>query len=352
MARTRFGILGCGSAAVPVSDALARSELTELALVADINEPLARDLGERHGVPCTTDLNVLFEHPEIDVVYIAVPHYLLAPFARRALEANKHVLVEKPMALNTAEADELIGLAERKGKTLGVFFEMRFAPGYAQARSLIQAGAIGEITGIRIQSLIDKKLSYWQVGYSGRTFNPWRGEKAKAGGGVTLMNTSHLIDAVYFMTGLEVTRVACEYGSLVAPVQVEDTLSATLRYDNNAIGSLFSGAHIAGASAEERIEIFGTKGTLRVPDPYHQSPLQVYLMEATAEIPANEWHSVPHEPVNVFDAAIRGYATAVQNGQQAPVDGVDARRVLNIVTAMYRAAEEKRVIDLEQGVDS
>lgn len=346
MSKLRFGIVGCGTAAVPICQAIATVPETELAHVQDVNAEMARDLGERYSVPFSTELNELLNDPAVDAVYIAVPHYLLAGLTKRALEANKHALVEKPVALTLADLDELIALAESNQLTLGVNYEMRFASCYPQARELVQAGAIGEIVGVKIQTLIDKKLSYWQVGYSGRATTAWRGEKDKAGGGVTLMNTSHLLDALWWVTGLNITRVSAERDALVAPVDVEDTLAAALRFDNGAIGSLFVGAHIIGVEAAQGFEIYGKRGTLRVPDPYSSNPLQVFLRESAGDIPANVWHTMPREPVDVFQSVIQAFAQAGFAKQPAPTSANDARRVLETVLGLYKAADERAVVNL------
>jgi UDP-N-acetyl-2-amino-2-deoxyglucuronate dehydrogenase len=344
---TRFGIIGCGSAAVPVCEAIAHLPNTALARVHDINAELARDLGERYSVPYTTDLNKLLRDPELDALYIAVPHHLLSELAKQSLKANKHALVEKPLALTLQEMDELIALAEQKQRALGVFYEMRYADSFRQARALVRANVLGKIFGVKIQTLIDKKLAYWNVGYSGRSANPWRGEKKRAGGGVTLMNTSHLLDALWYITNFQITRIAAESGTLVANVEVEDTLAATLRFRNGAIGSLFAGAHIVGAHAAESFEIYGTQGTLRVPDPYSAEPLEIFLRTRWNDIPADTWHILPRASVNVFERAVQDFAHAVQHNARAPIHAYDARRVLQIVLALYRAAEEQRVLEIE-----
>lgn len=348
MARVRVGILGCGTAAVPVCAAIAAVPETALGCVYDVNPEMARDLGERYHVPIASDLEALLGDPEVDAIYIAVPHHLLASLAQRVLEAGKHALVEKPMALDVAQADALIALAERFDLRLGVFYEMRYAPIYSQARELVQAGAPGKIFGVKVQTLINKPLSYWEVGYSGRSLNPWRGEKDKAGGGVTLMNTSHLLDALWYVTGLDILRLSAEHGTLVSKVQVEDTLAATFRFDNDAIGNLFAAAHIAGASGDERIEIYGTGGTLRLPDPYSQKPMLAWLNEPLGDIPPQEWYTLPHLTTNVFERAVQEFARAVQEHRPAPINGTDARRVLQTVLGMYRAADEQRVIRFDK----
>lgn len=347
MAETRFGIIGCGSAALPVCQAIAQSSLARLVRVHDINAALARDLGERYRVPHTTNLDEVLNDSEIDAVYVAVPHHLLAALARQALHAGKHALVEKPMALTLHEVDDLSAWAQDHDLTLGVFYEMRYAPGFDAAREIVQAGALGSILGARIQTLIDKPMAYWQAGYSGRSVNGWRGERARAGGGVLLMNTSHLFDALWYVTRLNVVRVAGEIGTLSANVQVEDTAAAALRFENGAVAVVFSGAHIAGAQrGDESFEIFGARGALRVPDPYASDPLQIFLREPWRDLSANVWHTIPLPPTDVFRRAIDDFARAVQEHASAPIGAADARRVLQIILALYRSAQEKCFVEI------
>ena len=352
MSNTHFAILGCGSAAVPVAQAITSSPHASLALVHDIVPALARDLGEHYHVPYTTELDELLNATDIDAIYIAVPHHLLAPLTKQVLTAGKHALVEKPMALTLTDADDLISFAESEDLTLGVFYEMRYAPGFAFAREIVQGNALGEIIGVRMQTLIDKAPTYWQAGYMNRSVNSWRGEQERAGGGVVLMNASHLLDALWYVTGLNITRVSAERDTLVANVEVEDTASATFRFDNGAVGSLFSGAHIAGAHADEWFDIYGTRGTLRVSDPYHSKPLQIFLRDAWRDTPAQTWHELPIHPINVFESAINDFAQALQSHRPAPINGHDARRVLEIILAIYESAEQNIVETLRRNVSS
>jgi len=346
MSPIRFGILGCGSASLPVCEAIVTSPLTELAAVYDVNQDLANDLSGRFHVRTMETLDKLLANPTVDAVYIAVPHYLLAPLTQQALEAGKHVLTEKPLAISLEEVDALIALATEQQVALGVFYEMRYAPAHALARELIQAGAIGNIIGVRIQTLIDKPLTYWQSGYTGRSDNPWRGIKAQAGGGVVLMNTSHLLDAVGYVTGLVVTSVSAEIGTLVANVEVEDMATATLRFNNGAVGSLMAGAHISGAHNEEYCYLYGTQGQLRLPDPYGSDPLRLYLKREWGEFTAGQWHTIPTESVPVYKCAVEAFAQAVQSRQYAPTNGQAARQVLAVVLAIYQSAAERRIISL------
>ncbi|MCI0608274.1 MAG: Gfo/Idh/MocA family oxidoreductase [Anaerolineae bacterium] len=342
----RFGIVGCGSASIPVCEAIMASPLTDLTAVYDVNEDLANDISQRFHVQKMGTVNELLTDQLVDAVYIAVPHYLLAPLTQQALEAGKHSLTEKPLAISLEEVDQLIKLAIKQQLALGVFYEMRYAPAHASARELIQAGAIGNIIGVQIQTLIDKPLSYWQAGYTGRSRNPWRGIKAQAGGGVVLMNTSHLLDALAYVTGLMVTSVSAEIGTLVSSVEVEDTATATLRFNNGAIGSLIAGAHINGAHQEEYFNLYGTEGQLRLPDPYGSDPLRIYLRRAWGDFPAEQWHSIPTESVSVYQRAIEDFVQAVQSKGCVPIDAKAARQVLAVVLGIYQSAAEKRTISI------
>ena len=340
----RFGILGCGSASIPVCEAIAASPLADLTGVYDIDEELAADFTQRFQVRRMNTLKGLLTDPDVDAVYIAVPHYLLASLTQQTLQAGKHALTEKPLAISLEEVDRLITLATQQKRTLGVFYEMRYAPAHIPARELIQSGAIGRVIGVQIQTLIDKPLTYWQSGYTGRSINPWRGIKAQAGGGVVLMNTSHLLDALSYITGLKVTSVSAEIGTLTANVEVEDVASATLRFDNGAIGSLIAGAHINGARDKEFCCIYGTEGQIRLPDPYGHDPLCMYLKRSWGSLAGEQWHSIPTQPVPMYRKAVEEFVQAVHSGQGAPIDAQAARQVLAVVLAIYQSAAEKRTI--------
>lgn len=342
----RFGVVGCGSASIPVCEAIAASPLADLTGVYDVNRTLADDLRQRFHVPAMETFEELLASPLIDAVYIAVPHHLLAPLTGQVLEAGKHALTEKPLGISLNEVDQLIKLAAQRQLSLGIFYEMRYAPAHALARELIQAGAIGKIVGVQIQTLIDKPSTYWQSGYSGRSSNPWRSIKAQAGGGVVLMNSSHLLDALFHITGLTVTGVSAETATLVANVEVEDIAAATLRFNNGAIGSLIAAAHIPGAHHDEYCSIYGTQGQIRLPDPYGSDPLRIYLKPSYQQFGSEQWHSIAFEPVSVYQQAIDEYAKTLQTGTCVPIDAKAARQVLAVVLAIYQSAAEKRTIPL------
>ena len=345
-AKLRVGVIGCGTAAVPVCAAIAASQTTELVVVQDANPVMAQDLSERFHARSVDTIEQVLSDPDVEAVYIAVPHHVLAQLARQALSAGKHVLSEKPMAIRLDDADALIALAEERRRTLDVFFQMRWVDPYAQARALVRAGALGEIIGVRLQTLIDKRPDYWRVGYAGRSSQPWRAKKAQAGGGVVLMNTSHALDAVQHITGLDVVSVTAEVATLVADVEVEDTAAATLRFSNGAVGTLFAGAHIAGAERAERIELYGSLGQIQLPDPYGDGAPTVYLREPWGDLAAARWHTLPRAPTDVYTQAVEAFARTARSGKPTTAGARNARQTLATVLAIYQSAVERQTIQV------
>lgn len=346
MRELAFGIVGCGGAAFDVARALDTIDGVRLSATHDLNPTLAADLAGRRGAVVHPSTQAMISDPAVDVVYVALPHNLLAQVGLTALAAGKHVLAEKPMGVNLAEIRALDQSASERGLRLGVFFELRQTPAIQIARRLIAGGAIGEIRALRIQTIIDKPESYWLSGPSGRTVDSWRSSKQRAGGGVVLMNSIHQLDCVRFLTGLNVTRVAGEVATLIAEVEVEDSASATLRFDNGAIGNLVASAHSPGAQLQERIEIDGTEGRIDLPDLYGTRDVRLFLRRGWRDHVIGEWINLPAAPADCVRAALVGYVEAVRQGSAAPVGAADAIAAMKTVLGLYESTRTGRSIKL------
>ena len=251
------------------------------------------------------------------------------------------MLVEKPMALDVAAIDRLGDMARAGGLALGVMFELRETGVALVARQLIAGGAFGEVTCVRMRTLIDKPFRYWRSGYSERVRSGWRARRAEAGGGVVLMNVIHQLDLLRMITGMELADVSGYVGTLVADraeVEVEDTGVAVFRMSNGALGSLVAGAHVAGMTEGETIEVDGTEGSLRTPDLYGPGACSVFLRRSWEDVPADTWTAVPAPPTDPFLATIDAFAGAVRDHQPAPVGASDAAAALDVVLRLYAAS--------------
>lgn len=329
-----IAIIGCGGAGADVARAIAHVPGLTAVAVHDTDRSLASNLGALLGARVYDSLGGLLGDAAVDAVYVALPHDLLVPVAREVLVAGRHVLVEKPMATTLSDLDELAATAARVGRTAGVFYQMRFTKAAIEARRIVRDGSIGEVVGINIRTLIDKPATYWTTGLTGRSASSWRAERARAGGGVVLMNTSHQLDIVFMVTGLDVVSVAGHTRALTPGIEVEDAAVAVLRFSNGALGTLAAGAHVAGATSDETIEFIGTDGRVML-DPYtgHLSVSRGSGLPSGAVAP-------PEDPgrSSPFVAALAGFAEAAARSAPAPVGPPDARRVLAAILAIYESA--------------
>lgn len=328
-----LGIVGCGWAAGEIARVAPGLEGLTLAAATDTDPARARSFAERTGARVSPDFDALLADPSIDAVYVGLPHHLLAPATERALLARKHVLTEKPLALSVAEALRLGALADTLNLKLCVFFELRKSGPVELARRLVSAGAIGRPRLVRIRTVIDKQLSYW-----GTDVAPsWRASKAKAGGGVVLMNTIHQLDTLRYVTGLDYVRATGEIDTFTAPAEVEDAAAATLRLSNGAIVSLVAAAHSPGGMGEETIEIDGDRGRLDLPYPFGSNPLRLY--DAV-------WTELPTAAIDMHQKMLRAFLDAVRLGSAVPAGARDAAAALGAVSAIYRSALEGRCVTI------
>src|SRR5438093_7472519 len=163
-----IGMIGCGEIAVQTARGIDAAPSARHVMVMDVDARVAGDLGSSYGVPHTTEVAALLANPQVEAVYIAVPHYLHAPLALEAIAAGKHVLVEKPIATTLEDADRMIEAARARGLALSVAYLAQGDRALQRVRGLVADGAIGRVLGTRIVLRSDKPQSYWTGGFTGR----------------------------------------------------------------------------------------------------------------------------------------------------------------------------------------
>jgi UDP-N-acetyl-2-amino-2-deoxyglucuronate dehydrogenase len=341
-----FGIVGCGEIAVQTAKGIGQAGNARIARVMDAREALARDLGEAHGVPWSTRLEDVLGDPGVQAAYIAVPHDLHAEIAVQAARAGKHVFCEKPLATTLADADRMIAAAREAGVALGQPFSGLTTAANRQVKEWLDQGLIGRLVGIQVSSVSAKPESYWHGGYSGRAQDDWRMSRARAGGGYLIMNLVYDVNDLRAITGLRPTRVYAEWDTFNTPgVDVEDTISITVRYDNGAIGSWFAGSAVPGRDQQfaSGTRLIGTEGQIVL-----GTPLRIYVEQESAGLAAKQWHNVTVEEEPGSDRArrIRPFAAAVLAGQPAPVAGEDGRAALEFILAAYKSGDTHQVVTL------
>jgi predicted dehydrogenase len=343
--KIKVALIGCGDVSVHYAEALRDIDAGELVLVMDTQKKVAESLGGQFDVPCTDNLDDVLSNKEIDMVIVAVPHCLHAPITIQAAGAGKHVMCEKPLAITMEDGRRMISECRKAGVKLGVNFPLRYHPASIKAGELLAREAIGEIIDITMVLFKFKKETYWTGGYRGRSITHWRGDWAKSGGGVLMMNFSHYIDLVRHLTGLEVTRVSAEYGTYGSPtgVEVEDTLNATLKFSNGAVGSINTST-VAHGDGENRISLLGSQGQMHL----MTEPMKVYTVRNDVDLVPNQWNELSSSDDDFFfyRSMVEDFVNALAEDKPAPIPGAEGLKCLQVVLSVYRAGREAGVVEI------
>lgn len=235
--------------------------------VCDTNEALARKGVEQAGFEfATADFRELISRKDIDVINVCTPNNMHRDAIVEALKNSKHVYCEKPLALNEAEAQEIVHLADISGVKHQITSEYRFIPAIMKAKELVEQGFVGRVfhfRGVYLHSgYIDPKRP-----------REWRMQKDVIGGGVLVDLGPHLLDIMMHLVG-DVGEVSAtmetffkerplpENPAKMGPVEVEDAITALLKFKNGAIGTAEMSRVATGAEDEMRFEIHGQNGAL------------------------------------------------------------------------------------------
>jgi predicted dehydrogenase len=181
---------------------------------------------------------------------------------------------------------------------------------------------------------MDKPSSYWVGGFSGRAHSDWRSSRERAGGGVLIMNLSHYLDLVRYLTGAEADVVTARTQVAEATAEVEDAVSVTVAYANGALGSLFGTAALRGSGPTSELRLWGPDGHIAV----EPNPL-VYTLRALDGLRTNRWQTFGRlPPANIRAIYFSRLATAIYRGESPDIDGTDGLAVQAFIEAAYRSS--------------
>ena len=343
-------MIGLGEIAYKASgEAVQQSHNAEMIVGMDVVEHVARSYQERYEIPCSTNLDDVLKNPDVDAVIISTPHYTHAPLGIAAAKAGKHVMVEKPFVLSLAEADELIETCKKNGVLCSCCLVSRYNPDAQKAKELIEKGTLGKIMALEFFGVSNKPKSYWTGGYTNRVQTTWRKSKKESGGGILIMNFVHDIDRLRYITGLEATRVFCEYDTFNTETEVEDFITVTMRYSNGALGTLLAASCVPGAQASgirgavvEGNRIYGTAGQI-----IFGRKMLVYTDKEVEGLKKGEWNEITFESVGEQRSAyIDEFADSVFTGKPVKIPGEEGRKTLEVMLAAYKSGETHKPVTL------
>ena len=302
----------------------------EVVGVQDVNQERVAAVAAELGCPARPTLTELLAE-EADLAVILAPHPFHAELAIAALRSGKHVLTEKPMAVEVAESDRMIAEAERSGRTLAVAFQQRTRNEVREARRLIGDGFLGELQRADVIGTWPRRRTYFEI-------SAWRGSWRGEGGGVLVNQGQHDLDLLCHLAGPP-ARVAGWTRTRIQRIEAEDTAHAMLEWPSGAIGSV----HLSTVEVDlgQRLELTGTAGRLRLqPGKLEAAANGVDFREFVAS-DGDPFGAVPDGPVEEFGGGggdhadlYRDLADALAAGRPPIAPGREAALALELANAV------------------
>ncbi|RNI21987.1 Gfo/Idh/MocA family protein [Rufibacter latericius] len=256
----RWGIIGCGDVTeVKSGPAFQKVPNSQLVAVMRRDGEKAKDYAQRHNVPKWYDnAQALIHDPEVDAVYIATPPGSHAEYTLQVAAAGKPVYVEKPMALNHAQCQEMVKACQQAQVPLFVAYYRRRLPSFLKVKELVDAGAIGEVklVNIRLYHPAQENLNQNDL--------PWRVQPEIAGGGLFFDLAPHQLDYLDYLLG-PITAASGQTANQAGLYPAEDIVTAQFKFANGALGTGTWCFTVLPSQFQDQIELIGSKDRITFP---------------------------------------------------------------------------------------
>ena len=333
----KYALIGCGRIATNHILA-ARNNHLEIAAVCDVLPEAMENILAKHGleqdtsIARYTDYLKMLDEVKPTLVSIATESGIHARIALDCIDRGIHVIIEKPMAMSIADADEIIRRSEKKGVKVCACHQNRFNVAVQKTRAALEAGRFGRLSHGSIHVRWNRNEGYY-------TQAPWRGTWAQDGG--CLMNQCiHGIDLLRWMMGDEVEEV---YGvtrqQFHKYLEAEDVGMAVVKFKNGAVGTIEGTTNVYPKNLEETLYLFGETGTVKIggtstnnidvwdfADETEADAANKNLKEATSNVYGNGHTSLFADMMD-----------AIANDRKPYVDAVAGRNALEMILAIYKS---------------
>jgi len=310
----RWGIIGCGDVTeVKSGPGFQQARGSRLVAVMRRNATLAADYARRHDVPRWYDAaRALVEDPEVDAVYVATPPGAHLDIARLVAAAGKPCYMEKPMARHAPECDAMLAAFAGAGQQLFVAYYRRALPRFLQAKTLLDSGAIGQLTGITYQ--------FAGPTPAGDPKYAWRLSADGGGGGLFLDLGSHVLDFLDFCAGPLADVRGCA-ARVATQAEIEDVVGMTFRTASGVPGS--ASWNFSTIATDDTLEFFGTGGRLSLVV-FDDTPVRLETARGVETFPIRN-------PPHVAQPLIQLVVDDLLGRGRCPSTGESARRTQQVM---------------------
>ena len=337
MDKVRIGVLGTG---VIIRDfhmlTLQNNSKAEVVAAGNLHAESLERLARRFNIPRTyTDLQEMAAAPDIDAVVIGLPNYLHAPVTIQMLEAGKHVLCEKPMAMTVAEGEQMIAAAQRTGRQLMIAHMWRFDREILWLRDLVASGQLGKVFKVKSHAI-------WL--YEGPPPQSWFAQRKWAGGGALADMGIHSLDTLRFVLGgARPTRVYANVGTHFENIELEDTATVVVEFEGGIVGLVEAGwYHLYADGLEGYTQVYGTKGYARaLPSELHSHVQGVWSVTYPKMPKRQQQCDMP-----MYQAQMDHFIDCVLNDREPTPGGIDGLWAMRALEAAYRSSETGQAVCL------
>ena len=341
-----WGVIGaCGIARRrTIPEGIVPAENASLEALTDVNEEGAREMAAKFGARVHKTLDELLSDRTVKAVYVATPNYLHKEHVLAAARAGKHVLCEKPLALNVADIREMIRACEQAGVLLGVGFMMRFNVYHRKIRDMIVDGSLGTPVHARGQ------MTSWHPPGG----DHWRHLPEQGGGGCVTDVGAHVVDVMEMFFG-RTKRVFCQCFHRVHDSPVEDTALLQLVFESGVPAMIDVSFCVPSQANEYVLEVYGSNGAVKCKYTLAQLPggeVRACLVQDLGGVQAQEKarYKAGYAPVelathNTYQSEIEAFSQAILDGRPAPVSGEDGLWNHVVIEAAYESARTGKPIE-------
>ena len=333
MSRHRIAIIGLGMAVTPHAKSLL--DLKDRVEVATAMAPSAvrrQGFSSRFSFPTTDSLQRIVDDRSITAVAVLTPPNTHLEIVGELARVGKHILLEKPLDVSTARAEQLVGACREASVTLGVVLQHRFKPAAERLAAVLREDGLGRIVNCSTAIRVWRPQSYYD--------EPGRGTKARDGGGVLLTQGIHTLDLMLSLAGPVVEVCGYARTTPVHRMETEDLVSAAVRFASGAIG-VIDATTTAYPGSAERIDLIGTKGTASLAGTaltlaYHDGRHEEIAADASAGGTGADPMAFPHDyHLGVW----RDFLDAIEQKRQPRISGEEALKVHRLIDALLAAGD-------------
>ena len=319
----RWGVLSTANINRKVIPATQGADRCEVVAIASRDPARAESAASEYGIGrAYGSYDALLADPDIDAVYNPLPNDLHAPWTIAAAESGKHVLCEKPLAMDSAEAERMIAACEEAGVVLMEAFMYRLHPTWEAVRELVASGRIGEPRAVQ------SWFSYFND-------DPADIRNIPASGGGALYDIGcYCVNLSRMLFGAEPVRIL---GSVTRdPVMGIDTLTSGILEFPNGVASFTCSTR---AEPDQRVHVYGTSGRISVEIPFNvpaDRPTRVFFIEGGDPPVAPKVETLTFEPADEYRIQAERFAASVLDGMPAPIPPSDAVANLRVIEELFR----------------